>query len=169
MRERGAFLLMVCFFLIGCATTKTDSFSRFYGWDQPPVPVEELVKENAPTADQPVRIEELARTANASYHIVQIRDREQPHTHQAHEAVARLEAGEGIFVLGRQVLSLKAGDIVVIPQGKPHFFVNTGKEPAVAWVMFIPPFDGKDYVPLLPQSAQQDPEKQFVLEEAKKY
>jgi hypothetical protein len=29
-----------------------------------------------------------------------------------------------------------------------HYFVNTAAEPAVAFVIFSPPFDGKDTVPI---------------------
>jgi len=43
---------------------------------------------------------------------------------------------------------LGVGDIVHIPRGAPHYFVNTAAEPTVAFVIFSPPFDGKDNIPV---------------------
>jgi quercetin dioxygenase-like cupin family protein len=42
-----------------------------------------------------------------------------PHSHP-HEQVAYVAAGEIIFVLDGEETPLKAGDVVLIPSGKPH-------------------------------------------------
>jgi mannose-6-phosphate isomerase-like protein (cupin superfamily) len=44
-------------------------------------------------------------------------------------------------------IDLSVGDIVYIPRGAVHYFVNTASEPTDAFVVFSPPFDGKDTAP----------------------
>ncbi len=39
------------------------------------------------------------------------------------------------------------GDILFIPRGSAHYFVNTFSEPSVALAVFSPDFDGKDSIP----------------------
>jgi mannose-6-phosphate isomerase-like protein (cupin superfamily) len=55
--------------------------------------------------------------------------------------------GRGYLVMDTRRITLAAGDIVHIPRGIPHYYVNTDLEPTVAFVIFAPPFDGKDNVP----------------------
>jgi mannose-6-phosphate isomerase-like protein (cupin superfamily) len=54
--------------------------------------------------------------------------------------------GHGYLILGQSRLDLGAGDVFFIPRNTPHFFVNTSPQPAAAFVVFSPPFDGKDTV-----------------------
>jgi mannose-6-phosphate isomerase-like protein (cupin superfamily) len=35
-----------------------------------------------------------------------------------------------------------------VPRGTVHAFRNTGKEPAVSYAIYTPPFDGKDREPV---------------------
>jgi mannose-6-phosphate isomerase-like protein (cupin superfamily) len=83
-----------------------------------------------------------------SHHIVQIRDRESPHMHRAHDGTVVMISGRGFLMMGDKRIDLSAGDIVYIPRGAAHFYVNTGIEPTIAFVVFSPPFDGKDNVPV---------------------
>jgi quercetin dioxygenase-like cupin family protein len=91
-------------------------------------------------------ITELYRTAESSMHVVQIRDREPPHVHARHDLVGVLHRGRGTLTLEQQTLSLREGDVFRIPKGTPHAFVNDAAEPAAAFVVFTPPFDGVDTV-----------------------
>ena len=89
----------------------------------------------------------LGRTATLSYHLVQIRDREQPHIHADHDLVVTLLRGTGtLYVLGTPQ-PMRAGDVAVVPRGTPHYFVNTAFTPSVAFVTFAPPYNGNDQVP----------------------
>lgn len=90
----------------------------------------------------------LGQTESLSYHLVQIRDRESPHIHAAHDLVVTLLRGEGELHQGGGVLSMHSGDVAVVPKGVPHYFVNTGDRPAAAFVTFAPPYDGNDNVPV---------------------
>ncbi len=90
----------------------------------------------------------LGRTEACSYHLVQIRDREQPHVHATHDLAVTLLRGNGSLAIQGQVHEMQAGDVAVVPRGTPHYFVNSDSEPAVAFVTFAPPFDGTDQLPV---------------------
>ena len=89
---------------------------------------------------------ELGRSDTASFHIVQVRTQEPPHVHEDHDAVVRIERGHGTLYLGTHELHLVPGSILNIPRGIRHYFVNDSPQPTVAFVVFSPPFDGKDTV-----------------------
>ena len=42
---------------------------------------------------------------------------------------------------------MRPGDVAVMPHATPHYFINTGAEPAAAFVVFAPPYDANDQVP----------------------
>jgi len=52
--------------------------------------------------------------------------------------------GQGHLILANNRINLKAGDIVHIPRGIPHYYVNTAGEPTVVLAVYSPAFDGKD-------------------------
>jgi mannose-6-phosphate isomerase-like protein (cupin superfamily) len=90
----------------------------------------------------------LARTAALSTHFVQIRDREAPHAHARHDLVVMVLRGTGNIYVRGVPTRMRPGDVAVIPRGTPHYFVNTGNDPAAALATFAPPFDGTDQVPV---------------------
>jgi quercetin dioxygenase-like cupin family protein len=90
----------------------------------------------------------LGQTDTLSYYLIQIRNREAPHIHQSHDLVVTLLRGEGKLHQGGKPLAMRAGDVAVVPRGIVHYFVNTGRQPAAAFVTFAPPYDGKDNVPV---------------------
>jgi quercetin dioxygenase-like cupin family protein len=90
----------------------------------------------------------LGRTELLSYHLIQIRDRERPHLHASHDASVTLLRGSGHLYIAGQPHEMRAGDVAVIRHGMPHYFVNSGSEPAVAFAAFVPPYDGTDQVPM---------------------
>jgi mannose-6-phosphate isomerase-like protein (cupin superfamily) len=100
--------------------------------------------------DVPVHAIEVGRTPAASHHVVQVRGSESPHVHRAHDVTVIVLRGEGVLTLGARQLSVRAGDVMLIPRATPHFFRNTGRAPAVAFAIFSPAFDGADSIPLEP-------------------
>jgi mannose-6-phosphate isomerase-like protein (cupin superfamily) len=93
---------------------------------------------------------ELGRTASASHHLVQVRDAEPPHFHRTHDLTVTVLRGAGNVRVGERTVAVRAGDVVIIPRGVPHFFRNGGDGVAVALSVFTPPFDGADVVPIAP-------------------
>ena len=66
--------------------------------------------------------------------------------HKTHDGTVVMISGRGYLMMSDKQIELSAGDIVYIPRGAAHFYVNTGVEPTIAFVVFSPPFDGKDTI-----------------------
>jgi len=98
-------------------------------------------------ADENIRADPVARTETASYHVVQVHDREAPHRHTAHDLTVFVLRGRGTLFLGHRRIRLRAGDAVLIPRGTAHSFVNEGRGRAVTLAVFTPPLDAPDAVP----------------------
>lgn len=96
------------------------------------------------TCGENIRVDELERTARASTHVVQIRNREPLHIHVEHDLDITLRRGRGTLIFGDQRIKLRMGDFFKIPRGVAHAFINDGVRPAVAYAEFSPPFDGVD-------------------------
>lgn len=116
-----------------------------------PPDIQKKLRENPLGPEEPLRVLELGRNRRASLHLIQVRDRERPHRHARHDLVARLVQGEGDLYLqkpssGYRRISLKRGDLIHVPAGSGHYFVNRAGAPSVAVAWFLPPFDGKDVV-----------------------
>lgn len=99
----------------------------------------------APT--QNIRADEVARTASASYHLVQVRRGESPHRHVSHDLTVVVLEGGGTLDRGDGRVTLVPGDVAVIPRGEVHWFTNGGRGVALAFVIFSPPLDAPDNVP----------------------
>ncbi|HEY7163856.1 MAG TPA: cupin domain-containing protein [Candidatus Binatia bacterium] len=119
-----------------------------YGTEFTQSDLTKVLAENPLALNEDVRLTTLGQTADASQHIVQIRNREIPHTHNSHDSTVFMLRGHGYLVMDGRRIDLAAGDIIHIPRGVPHYYVNTASDPTVAFVVFSPPFDGKDNVPL---------------------
>jgi quercetin dioxygenase-like cupin family protein len=111
-------------------------------------PVEALVRRHPLAADANIRAEEIDRTPAASVHLVQVRGGETPHRHAVHDLAITVLRGRGVLTMDGAARTMRAGDVAVIPRGAPHHFVNGGREPAVALVVFAPPLDVPDNVPV---------------------
>ena len=94
----------------------------------------------------PVGTVDLGHTAWVSEHIAVIREGEPPHYHRFHDITITLLRGEGVMDVEGKRFVMKAGDIVHVNRGVRHYFRNTAKEPAATFVVFSPPFDGRDMV-----------------------
>lgn len=101
---------------------------------------------------QDVGIEELSRGQTASAAIVQIRKHQGLHYHKDHDVIVILLRGRGTLTVGDRRLEIRPGSIVTIPRGIAHSLLNKSQQPAVAYAMFNPPFDGTDVVPVAEDS-----------------
>jgi len=129
-----------------CATAPSLTLSDLYGTRRSTL---EAALQQYPLAEgQNIRAGALGQTDALSYHLVQIRDREQPHIHATHDLAVTLLRGAGTLYIRGIPHDMRAGDVAVVPRGTPHYFVNTQSTPAAAFVTFAPPYDGKDQVPM---------------------
>ena len=97
---------------------------------------------------QNIRADEIGRTASASYHVIQVRGAESPHRHVAHDLTVVVLRGHGTLTRDAERVQLVAGDAAVVAHGAPHWFANGARAPAVALVVFVPPLDAPDTVPV---------------------
>jgi mannose-6-phosphate isomerase-like protein (cupin superfamily) len=134
------------FFFLACAPTPRISLQ--YGTELKQAEIEKVLAENPLGASENIKITTLGQGQGVSHHVVQVRDREKPHMHKMHDGTVVMVKGRGYLMMDNGRIDLSAGDIVYIPRGAVHYFVNTAAEPAVAFVIFSPPFDGKDTLPV---------------------
>jgi quercetin dioxygenase-like cupin family protein len=71
-----------------------------------------------------------------------------PHIHKVHDTTVVMMRGRGYVMLDKRRVELSVGDTVFIARGAPHYFVNGYGESSVALVIFSPPFDGEDTIPV---------------------
>jgi mannose-6-phosphate isomerase-like protein (cupin superfamily) len=89
-------------------------------------------------------VNELGRDAHTSHHVVAIRDRETPHRHDRHDLWVMMLRGHGTWRVGDAVHPVGEGSILYVPRGTVHAFANESGEPAIAYAVYTPAFDGKD-------------------------
>jgi mannose-6-phosphate isomerase-like protein (cupin superfamily) len=133
-------------FFFACAPAPRISLQ--YGTELKQAEIEKVLAENPLGASENIKITTLGQGQGVSHHVVQVREREKPHMHKMHDGTVVMVKGRGYLMMDNRRIDLSAGDIVYIPRGAAHYFVNTAGEPAVAFVVFSPPFDGKDTVPI---------------------
>ena len=145
--NRRLISLAVLGMLLGCTPSQIPYVFLQYGKEFRQADVNKLLADNPLGPGENIKITTLGQGQGASHHIVQIRDRESPHLHKAHDGTVIMVRGRGYLMMDTRRITLTAGDIVHIPRGVPHYYVNTDLEPTVAFVIYAPPFDGKDNVP----------------------
>jgi mannose-6-phosphate isomerase-like protein (cupin superfamily) len=134
------------FLLSGCAPVPYLFLQ--YGTELKQIDPAKVAADNPLGANENIKVTTLGQGQGVSHHIVQIRDRESPHFHKAHDGTVTVISGHGYLVMSDKRIQLSAGDIVYVPRGVVHYYVNRGFEPTIAFVVFSPPFDGKDTVPV---------------------
>jgi mannose-6-phosphate isomerase-like protein (cupin superfamily) len=139
----AGFVLCICF---ACASSPRISLQ--YATEFKQAEIDKVLAENPLGASENIKITTLGQGQSVSHHVVQVRDREKPHIHKLHDGTVVMVKGRGYLMMDNRRIDLSAGDIVYIPRGAVHYFVNTASEPAVAFVIFSPPFDGKDNLPV---------------------
>jgi len=139
----------LCIFLLGIlACAPSPHFYLRYGDQLTQSDLDKILTENPLPATQNIKVATLGRGKEISHHVVQVRDRESPHFHKEHDLTVVVLRGGGYLMFDKERVDLAAGDILFIPRGVAHYFVNTFPQPSVALAVFTPPFDGKDTIPV---------------------
>jgi len=110
------------------------------------VPLAALAERVTLAPGEDFRVIELARDASTSQHLVAIRGAEIPHRHDRHDLLVVMLRGHGRMRLGAEQRPVGEGSILYVPRGAVHAFRNESPEPAVAYAIYVPAFDGKDRV-----------------------
>ena len=148
LRKISLAICLVCGvkFLPGCVSGP--HFYLQYGNEYRELDLEKILADNPLAPGGNIQVANLGRSASASQHVVQIRDREILHVHKIHDATVTMLRGQGYLFLAQQRINLKAGDVIHIPRGIAHQYVNTSGEPTVGLAVYAPAFDGKDTHPV---------------------
>ena len=141
-------LLLIVSFASWSACVEGPHFYLQYGNDYQEVNLDKILADNPLPAGENIKVVNLGHLQGASQHVVQIRDREVPHVSKLHDATVTMMRGQGYLILGQKRIELKTGDVIHIPRGGPHYYVNTASEPMVAFLVYAPAFDGKDIHPV---------------------
>ena len=144
MRLYGVLLLLGLGFVAACGRVPTTGSALIPGQ---PSHAELLTAHPMPRTSN-IHVVALGTAAGNSRHLVQIRDREEPHVHRRHDLVVFLLRGHGTLHRDGGDLEMGPGSIAAVDRGTPHWFENRGSEPAAAYVVFSPPFDGADVDPI---------------------
>ena len=62
-----------------------------------------------------------------------------PNTHKSSDQVLLVMEGELHAEVGADEMTLRRGDVVIVPAGTPHTFTNSGKTKAVTFNTYSPP------------------------------
>jgi len=134
------------------ACTPVPHFFLQYGAAWTESNLNEVLAQNPIPTTANIKVTTLGQGHTVSHHVVQVRDREAPHMHKDHDLTVTVLRGKGYLMLGARRVDLTVGDVVFIPGGTVHYFVNTDRQPSVALAVFSPPFDGKDNIRAVPGS-----------------
>jgi quercetin dioxygenase-like cupin family protein len=116
-----------------------------------PLDLDQFLASHALAEEGGVRADQIGRTDGASYHIVQVHGSEKPHRHETHDLTVFILRGHGVLTRAAGRTPLQQGDAVVVPRGEPHWWASEGAFPAVTLVVFSPPLDAPDAVPVEPR------------------
>lgn len=151
MQNRNLFFtLAFTLFVIALSALAKDKKQEIPFFQSPPhessKTLSEILLSPEMKSKENIVIGSLYSSESVSHHISRIRDRETLHTHDAHDMTVVMMSGKGNFVIGEHTIKMEHGNVAYVPRKLKHKFINTGKEPAVALVIFTPAFDGKDRV-----------------------
>ena len=155
--KRSWLILLAAALCAGCAVTSANpTISLRYEKGIDSNDLTSLMRRAGPG---PVAIIDLGHTAWVSEHIAVVREGEAPHYHRFHDLTVVVLRGEGVMDIEGKRFAMKAGDVVHINRGVRHYFRNSSKDPAASFVVFSPPFDGRDTVTAeVPAEEQPKPE-----------
>lgn len=92
-----------------------------------------------------IHVEKLHTDKNSSSFVIWVKERVRLHKHAVHSEHVYVLKGKGEMRLGKQVIEVKKGDVIFIPEGKPHAVRVTGGTMKVLSVQ-SPEFKGKDRI-----------------------
>jgi len=101
-----------------------------------------------------IAIRKLRETADASFQIVRLNTAEKPHVHQHHDLTVFVLRGKALMHLDEKHIPVRAGDVIDIPRGVPHWVENKSRSPSEVYAIFTPAFDGKDTIFIDTSTAQ---------------
>lgn len=138
---------VLSFVLVVCAALGLVAWGKSKAWIGrlvQPSEVIESVKWIEAESRSDIAIRKLRQTKDASFQIVRMNTAEKPHVHDRHDLTVFMLKGEALMHFADRKVEIRAGDIIDIPRGAPHWVENRSKEASEAFAIFTPAFDGQD-------------------------
>ena len=147
-KERRIEVALVFLSFVFLACSASPHFYLRYGHRLTEQELDSLLAANPLGPSENIKAITLGQTREVSHHVVQVRDREIPHIHKNHDVTVVMLRGQGYLIWENERVELDAGDVLFIPRGAVHYFVNTHARPTVALAIYSPAYDGKDTIPV---------------------
>lgn len=100
--------------------------------------IEALLAKHPLGAKENIKVVPLAKSEHSAQVLVQVRDREPLHYHADSDITVFLVRGRGRLRLDRREHPVAAGDVLHVPRGTIHAYINKGPEVGVAVVSYSP-------------------------------
>jgi len=114
--------------------------------------IERLLNQQPLAAGENIRVLPLQKNERSAHALVQVRDREPLHYHADSDITVFILRGQGRIQIAERTRPARAGDVIHIPRGVVHAYINAGPEIGVALVVYSPP-PGPDDRVLVPTPA----------------
>ncbi len=101
--------------------------------------IQRLLKQQPLAAGENIRVLPLQKNERSAHVLVQIRDREPLHHHADSDISVFILHGRGRIQIADRTRPARAGDVIHIPRGVLHAYINEGAEIGVALVVYSPP------------------------------
>jgi mannose-6-phosphate isomerase-like protein (cupin superfamily) len=132
---RNIAFFALCFLTIHCAYHKEEQYDFKVDW-------------TSEEKKQDFVMKTLKVTPESSFHLIRMKKSEKPHIHANHDLKIFVLKGKAKLHLGENVSVVKSGDAFAIPRGMVHYAENLGRGASEVYVIFTPPYDGKDHHPV---------------------
>ncbi len=100
--------------------------------------IDALLAKHPLGAKENIKVVPLAKSEHSAQVLVQVRDREPLHYHADSDITVFLLRGRGQLRLGPRTHAVKAGDVLHVPRGAIHAYINQGPGIGVAVVSYSP-------------------------------
>jgi mannose-6-phosphate isomerase-like protein (cupin superfamily) len=88
----------------------------------------------------------LFSDSSATSNVVWVKKEVKPHYHNHHTEQAYVIEGTGQMLLGNDIVDVRPGDLILIPNGTVHALRVTSSTPMKVLTIHSPAFDGSDRV-----------------------
>lgn len=82
-----------------------------------------------------------AEEEGVSVSLAVVENRIRPHYQKVSDEIYTILRGKGLVTVGSHTKEVSEGDVIAIPKGEVHSFVNTGQEPCLVLFSSGPKFD----------------------------
>jgi mannose-6-phosphate isomerase-like protein (cupin superfamily) len=134
MIARSISLIVIAASLTSCAGA-----GKWVGAEGAPRDLDVLLRQNRIADGENIKAVRVMRNERVEQLLVQVRDREPLHYHADSELTVFMLRGRGVIRIGAEETAIRAGDVVHVPSGVVHAYINNGPEVGVAFVVMAPP------------------------------